>query len=434
MDTVRNTKTEHIFLLESIRAGIPSRIMMEKLPDLRKDFTQEIESDLNDLSSGCSPRGRFIWGEYGQGKTHYLKMIEQHALKQGFAVTYYTLNRDLGLNNLKLLFPVLSGQTLLGKNKIPGIMNQLAEEPLPPNFFNDISEAETKISHPLPTYFLHAFLNFLDADEMHILYNSIMGNSAYWTHSKTICRKLMRNKMRNMPKFTMREYSHSFFEFFPFLLRSLGFKGWVILLDEIELIGKLGKVGRLKSYINLSYLLNWNKQHKLPIYTLAASAKTLQTDVFFSRKNDVTKMPVAAEERFDSKTAKLITSFFDLSVKSKINLHLTPVDRSEFRVLFRVLFHIHQKAISWVCPADESLIDDIEKIVRPEQKPIRMSIRMFIEILDIYASQGRLISSVKEEKLSEHDLGDDNNEEEIENKQSKIGFYEKTLDEMFDEV
>jgi len=419
---------EDVLLLESIRAGIPSRLMIDKLPDLRNHITEQIDVDLTDLTENKRTQGRIIWGEYGQGKTHFLKMIEQHVLQQGFAVSYYTLNRDLGLNNLKTLFPMLAEQTLTGSNKIPGIMNQLTQDSFPDSFYEDLHKIESKISHPLPSLILQGFLSFHDADEMMVLYNSIMGNSSYWVNAKSIIRKILRQEMKTIPRFTMREHSLSFFEFYSYLLKLLGYKGWVILIDEIELIGKLGMVGRLNSYKNLSYLLNSNNEHNLPIYTLAASAKTLQTDVFYSRKNDFEKMPEAAKERFDSKSALQMANFFEMSVKSKRNLILNPIDKSHYYALFTAILQLHQQAIKWKKPAEDNLIEEIEKIIRPDQKPIRISVRMFIELLGIYACHGQLLNSIKDDKIMEHDL----NEEESYDENLRSGFTEKPLDEMFD--
>ncbi len=425
-----DNKTQNILLLESIRAGIPSKLMIENLPDLREKHTNIIDEDLEKLEKNISPQGRIIWGEYGQGKTHFLKMVEQYVLSKGFAVSYYTLNRDLGLNNLKNLFPVLAGQTMTGNNKIPGIMNCLGNDPLPNDLTQNIADMGDKISHPLPAYMLQAFLSFKDADEMMSLYNSITGNSKYWTSSKSICRKVLKYEIKNMPKFSIKENSIAFFEFFPHLLKMLGFKGWIILLDEIELIGKLGKIGRLNSYLNLSYLLNWSKEHSLPIYTLAASAKTLQTDVFYSKKKDFNKMPEAAMEKYGPNSLALINNFFTKAFKSTKNLNLNPIRSKEFLKLFQSLIEIHQKAIDWQIPPCEELANKIIKIIRPEFKPVRVTIRMMIELLDIYAVKGTLVENITEEESSEYDL----NNEDFNDNEETSGLTEQPLSEMFDEV
>lgn len=424
------TKSENILLLESVRAGIPSRMMMQHLPDLRQNITRQIDMDLIDLAEDKFPKGRFIWGEYGQGKTHFLKMMEQYVLDKGFAVSYYTLNRDLGVNNLKSIFPVLAGQTLTGKHKIPGLLNLMIQDQFPDNLMEELAEIEKKISHPFPSYILQAFLSYRDADEMNLLYNSLMGNSSYWTNAKAICRRVLGAEMKKMPKFSVKEHANSFFEFYPYLLKLLGFKGWVVLIDEIELVGKLGKVGRLNSYMSLSYLLNWNNNSHLPVYTLVASAKTLQTEVFFSRKNDASKMSEFALQRIHSDAAYQMRTFFDLAAKSNRNLNLNPVMRKEYIALFKAILEIHKQAIQWIVPEESDLLDRLEKIVKPERRPVRVSIRMFIELLDIYALTGSIVEEIKEQKVKEYDLSEEMNTLPD---SDDIGFNERSLIEMFDE-
>ncbi len=428
---IDNNEINNILLLESLRAGIPSRLIMEKLPDLRSKITSQIDDDLLELKMDKHPKGRIIWGEYGQGKTHFLKMIEQHVMKQNFAVSYYTINRDLGLNNLKSLMPQLAGQVLTPFYKIPGLMNHLISDNLPIDFTDRLIEVANKISHPFPAYILRALLSFRDADEMIMLYNGLIGNSNYWVSSKSICKKQLGKEMKSMPKFNVKDYSICFMEFFSYLLKILGFNGWVILLDEAELIGKMGKMGRMNSYLNLSYLLNWGNEHDLPIYTLVASAKTLQTDVFFNKKNDSQKIPEYANQKLSAEFAYKLNQFFNLSVKNNKNLTLNPIQKSQYHELFQAVLQIHQQAIPWVKPAEENLLEQVECMIRPELKPVRITIRMLIEILDIYACRGELSSSVKEQKVKEYDLAEE--DEEIIGFQGK-GFTETPLSELFNEL
>ncbi len=433
MEDMLSANNNYVLLLESIRAGIPSRLTIESLPDLRENVTTQIDTDLEKMTNEENIFGRIVWGEYGQGKTHFLKTIEQHVLRQGFAVSYYTLNRDSGLNNLKALFPMLTSQTMTGEQQIPGIMNQLTHTSNYDSCLDNLPEIEKKITHPLPAYILKTFLEYHNIEEMLLLYSCLMGNLSALTAVKSLVRKNLGHFAKQMPKFNQKDHAKAFFEFYPYLLQSLGYKGWVILLDEIELIGKLGKVGRLNSYLNLAYLLNCKKQHNLPIYVLAASAKTLQTDVFYGKKNDVDKMPAYAKERLGDKAGQIVHTFFEQANQSKRNLQLTPVYPNEYMKLYREIFKIHKLAVKWVKDANEDLIDDIIRIIHPDNT-VRMRIRMFIELLDIYSFSGSLISNIKELHTEEYDLTKDTDDTDNDKlRASQKGFKEKPLHEMFDD-
>lgn len=102
-------------ILEAIRAGIPSDASVDRALDIRSHLAEKILDDLQLLEAGSCPKGRFVWGEYGQGKTHFLKILEKQILEQGFGVSYLSLSRQLNLNNLQQLFPALASHL-----KIPG--------------------------------------------------------------------------------------------------------------------------------------------------------------------------------------------------------------------------------------------------------------------------------------------------------------------------
>ncbi|MCD8480335.1 MAG: ATP-binding protein, partial [Candidatus Cloacimonetes bacterium] len=217
------------------------------------------------------------------GKTHLLKLMEKHILDAGFAVSYVSLSRQLNLSNLSNLFPALASHLMLCDARIPGLLNPLTTQSISHEFMQKLPLIEEKLCHPLPAHIFRAFARY-DAQNMVLLYNALMGKKENVTTAKRICREYFKPELKTMPKFRQKDHLISFFEFLPYLLQALGYKGWVILIDELEITGKLGKVARLKSYQNLAWLLNWNKQHKLPIYTLAASVKALQEEVFFGKK------------------------------------------------------------------------------------------------------------------------------------------------------
>jgi hypothetical protein len=419
-------RTDYILMLEAIRAGIPSRITVDATSDLRHHLEAKIEKDLALLESGHSPKGRLVWGEYGQGKTHLLKLMEKHILDNGFAVSYVSLSRQLNLSNLSNLFPALASHLLIRDAKIPGLLNPLTMESMPSEFLQNLPLIEQKICHPLPAYVFRAFARY-DSQNLVLLYNALMGKKENVTSAKKICREHFKAEMKQMPRFLQKDHLKSFFEFLPHLLQALGYKGWVILIDELEITGKLGKVARLKSYQNLAWLLNWSKQHKLPIYTLAASVKALQEEVFFGKKkNDAEAMPQLAEERFDATEAAAIRSFFDLATDSH-NLVLAPVGKKELLTLLNQLLEIHHQAIDWQHPIPETFVQDALKLIEPTGKPVRQIVRIFIEIMDLFAYTGSMPASFTQNLIVDADF-----EEEESTDNDGSGLIETSLQDIFE--
>ncbi|MDD4310431.1 MAG: DUF2791 family P-loop domain-containing protein [Candidatus Cloacimonetes bacterium] len=422
---------DNVILLETIRTGIPTRNLIKVIPDLRTDLMKTIDADLNDLESGRTICGRIVWGDYGQGKTHFLKLAEKHILSQGYAVSYYSLNRDLGLNNLMNLFPALTSRVLTSDANLPGLLNQITDNRISPELLEELTAASAKLSHPLPLYVLEALLKY-ELKDMIILYNTLMGRKENVTRAKKIIGEYNKKAFANLPKFLQRDHLISFMEFFPYLLKTLGYKGWVILIDELEIIAKQGKIGRLNSYKNLAWLLNMNKLHNLPIYTLAASVNTLHTDVFRgTKKNDAIDMPKLASERFDSQVSKSIEEFF-IKETGPRNLVLAPVSSAKLKPFLEDVLHIHQQAILWKHQPKEDFISLAIKTIDPSNKPIRQIIRLFIEVLDIFASTGIIPGSFQENLQVYTDLDGEFCEPPCDENNDSSGFTETKLQDMFD--
>lgn len=417
-------RTENILMLEAIRAGIPSLSSVDKTIDLRDHLTSKILDDLKLMDLGETPSGRLVWGEYGQGKTHFLKLLEQQVLKHGYGVSYLSLSRQLNLSNMQNLFPALASHLKTPGNKIPGLLNPLTSNSVQgTDILTEISNYTKQISHPFPAWVLKAFLQY-DPQNMITLYNTLMGKKENVTRSKSICREYFRTDFKTMPKFLMRDHMHSFFEFLPCLIRTLGFKGWVLLIDEFEITGKLGKVARLKSYQNLSWLMNLSKEHDLPLYCVVASVKTLQTDVFYGgKKDDARQMPIMAEERMDAKAALKIERFFKYA-SSANNIVLAPVPKKRLMELMNQFLEIHYQAVDWQFEVFENFVEIALKSIEYRGKPLRQILRLFIEMMDLYAINGELPQTFDENLMQDIDYEED---------QSEAGLTETDIAEMFDQ-
>lgn len=424
-------RSSMVLLIEAVRAGIPSRSLVSLLPDLRKKLTDLIDEDLDRMSAGSPVKGRVIWGNYGQGKTHFLKSVEKRILEKGFAVSYISLNKDLGLSNMFNLFPALSSHVLTRETKIPGLLNQLASHRLSPKILETLDALSLNISHPLPHLVFQSFIRY-DAKDMILLYNTLMGKKENIVAAKQIVKSYMKYDYQRMPKFIRKEHLISFIEFFSILVKSLSSKGWVILIDELEVVGRMGKISRLNSYKNLSWLMNLANEHNLPIYTLAASAEALKEDVFYGhKKQDAFEMPELAKERLGEKTSSAIKNLFD-DITDNQGMVLTPISTDDYIVLLDKLLRIHQNAILWKYECPQNIVQDTLQRIDPTNKPVRQVLRMFIETLDLYSTLGIIPGRFKDNLKELYDFEDELPETPlVDNDTEPSGFRETSLKDMF---
>ena len=395
-------KTDAIITIESLRSGIPSAHSIKGTRNLRPDILERIDEDLGIVASGSICPGKIIWGEYGQGKTHTLKQIEALAKERNFAVSYVSINRELAFANFYDLFERLARGVSIPNSNIPGLLNSFAQQDFRSADF--VSNIRHQLIHPLPAYILHSMSLVSSQEELLVLYSALCGSSKHFSMAKKIVRLHDRLLKTEISSFRVSQHKAAFVQFFPQLLKFLGYKGWVILLDELELIGRLGKISRLKSYLNLNRLLNWGEEKSVGLYCLGAGAKTLQEEVFFDKKrNDSENIPLLATERISREAGTALKSFFPNAVKNyKIDLY--PVNRSQLNSVLEAIYQNYLQVFDWEsAPSFVSIVEspEFEKLIHDR---IREGIRGFIEFLDSLRLYGFADDLTISEVNEEYDL------------------------------
>ncbi len=363
-------------VVESLRAGVPTRISTRRLPDLRPNLTDSIRSDLLTFSEGRIPKGRIIWGQYGQGKTHVLTTIEHIALDMGFAVSMVSLSREVSCHNLLQFFGRVAPRIRTPDSTIMGIERALRAGSIE-DLENSVIVEPERYTHSLPALVLEDFF-YTSGEEQNLLYGDLTGIRLPMPELKRIHRAARQTIFPKLPPFRVGEHAGAYFGVMADAIRLCGYNGWVILIDELELVGRLGALARLKAYRNLAWLLNWAESLQYPIYTLAAAATRLQDDIWYGGgKDDRTIMPAMAEERFGEAARREMMVFFDRAIGSDSPV-VAPVGSDVLVEMLETLAEIHGIAYDWLPVLDvRALVDELGS------QPIRTYVRAALESLDI---------------------------------------------------
>ncbi|MCX6090681.1 MAG: DUF2791 family P-loop domain-containing protein [Candidatus Atribacteria bacterium] len=376
VDDIEKKQRDAIFIIESLRAGVPTRLATRELPDLRKNITDTIRMDLDSFSPDHIPEGRIVWGDYGQGKTHVLTAAEHVALDSHFAVSRVSLSREVSchilFNFYKRVAPIVKTpnthftgiQTYLNKKKGSEITTSVITEP-------------GRYIHPLPVIILEDYF-YTDGEEQDKLYADLMGIRIPRAELKRIHRASRKMDLPKHDFFRHTEHTSAYFGVLADAIQFCGFKGWVILIDEVELIGRLGKVSRMKACRNLNWLLNWNKKMNYPIYTIIAAASNLQVDLWYGVENgDPVIMPLLAKERIGTEAASEMSQFFEKAT-GKSTLQVEPPDEIELIQLLNKIVSLHGMAYQWTPEFNTTAL-----LHQLGSETVRTYIRATLEALDL---------------------------------------------------
>src|SRR5205823_7967031 len=91
-------------IIEHLRRG---SVPVEQVPLFtvgRERWLRIIEDDLTQYIAAGGAKVRFVNGDYGDGKTHFLSVIQHLVQQAGFAVSFVVLTREVPLHKFELVY------------------------------------------------------------------------------------------------------------------------------------------------------------------------------------------------------------------------------------------------------------------------------------------------------------------------------------------
>ncbi len=357
-------------VIEALRSGIPSRAVGQYFSEARPQIMRRISGTLENVCDSGQPEGMVISGKYGEGKTHLLNTVFNMAHDDNMVVSFLSISKETPMDKLYLVFQKAMMGTFLPGRTQPGFARLLEEmSPNSPIASELLTYAATELETDRLFYVLKAYLNTEDQDEKYQLMSDLEGDFV----SNPVIRKIYRRVFHTPAKFNVnfRKTAHAmdYFKFMSHLFVKLGFNGWVILMDEAELIGRLGKKTRLKAYFNMAKFLMPDRQME-SVFSMFALSSSYVEDVIDGKHEYENLAEVYGE---DDEPAK---SVLDLLTKAS---QLLPLTKEEMQSVMENLREFHGKAYNW--QPDVSM-ETIWHVTKSGGYLLRTQIRAAIELLD----------------------------------------------------
>jgi hypothetical protein len=288
----RNSKFAARSAIEALRAGVPNSFSVHALgcdqPRVERAFVEQLDS----AAEGDGADGLLIRGDFGTGKSHTLSYLGELALERRFVVSRVYVNKETPLFDPAKLFQGAAENMVLPSRTGPAfyeIANQLA--------FNSqlYREFERWLNQPatiLDPRFAASLLLFERFQADHEFRDHLI---RFWAGGKLALGGL-RSRMREIGApvpicyTSPRELAVQRFEFASRLMRAAGYAGWVLLVDEVELLGTYSALQRAKSYIEIARLLNHGDDADLPMVPVLAITDDF-TRAVLQEKDDFGKIP-----------------------------------------------------------------------------------------------------------------------------------------------
>lgn len=357
-------------VIEALRSGIPSRAVGQYFSEARPEVIREISNHLDEVCETGKSKGRIIAGKYGEGKTHLLNTAFSLAHSNNMVVSYLSLSKEAPFDKLYLVYQKLVNNTYLPKRVQPGF-TQILEKMTPGSAAANelLIYAAKHLERDKLYYLLRAYLNTEDLEEKFMLQADLEGDFIANVTLKQIYRRIYNERVKYNVNFSKTKHCGDYFAFLSRLFRLMGYNGWVLLIDETELIGRLGKRARLNAYRNMADFLLPNDNME-SVYTLFALGASYGEDVIEAKHEYENLEELYPEQQEPMETVlKLITEARQLA----------PLTNSEIREVLKKIQIFHGRAYDW---NPEVSIDTIIEATQSGGYLLRTKLRAAIEFLD----------------------------------------------------
>ena len=376
-------------IIETLRAGVPSREVSSVLTEGQDMLLSRSRDDLARVAQGESA-ALIVRGDYGEGKSHLLSAIENTARAEGFAVSSIVLSKETPFNRINKVYEAAAHAVSANNLPCSGFENILLTLPPRAGATEDIARyAETHLHPKVFDVFRNYFKEGDDLKRAQ-LYDDLAGASLTMADLRAIHRGNFHEAMKMPRRFLIQQDTHDYFRFLSFLLRRTGYKGWVILMDEVELLSKLGIGSRAQAYINLAALLGLSKKQPpfLGIYLVLALASPFVRGALLAEgRNDLAKVPewLSDPRRNRLDEVPLATA----TMRSIINdsVPLEPLTEQNIEAILARLEEYHNLAYGWNGKMDRAFVRS--KALAQASNQTRTTIRAALEYLDLLYQYGK---------------------------------------------
>ncbi len=382
-------------IIEALRSGVPSRAVGQYFSEARPKIMREISSRLEMVCDERRSSGMVISGKYGEGKTHLLNTVFNLAHSDNMVVSYLSLSKETPMDKLYLVYQKLIQNTYLPKREQPGFLQELQKLSANSPVANEMQLFAAKHLETDKLYYLfRSYLNTEDSDEKFLLQADLEGDFIANAPLKKIYRRIFNQTVKYNQNFTKTKHCGDYFSFMSHLFTQLGYQGWVILIDETELMGRLGKKARLNAYRNMAQFLLPELCPEATFSMFALSASYTE-DVIESKHEYENLAAIYPTEPEPARTV------LELLVKAP---QLLPLTKEEISKILSKIQEFHGRAYNWT--PNVSIASLIES-TQSGGYLLRTKIRAAIEFLDQLYQYG------KAGKTTVNELGEETFTEDV---------------------
>jgi hypothetical protein len=370
--------------VEALRNGVPNRDAVQFLgcgqTNVEEGFRRQLSEVEPGLQQGLQSTGMLVAGGFGAGKSHLLEYLQHIALEQNFVCSRVVISKETPLYDPVKMYEAAVESAVLPKSNGQAIqevaikLNQ--DSPRYAELFAWANSEESGLAPIFPATLL--LRERLGGDPE--LSEEI---SAFWGGAKLPVARV-RGGLRQIGQAAtfsvkavpVKELALQRLRFAPRLMRAAGYRGWVILIDEVELIGRYTRLQRGRSYAELARWMGLLEGDQYCGLTAVAAIHDSFESYVLNTKGDRDEVgPRLRDKGTDEFNVLAARAETGMRVIEKALSLVRPDDDTLART-YSTLKDLHGRAYDWQTP-------DVPSADRSILRPMRSYVRRWINEWDL---------------------------------------------------
>ena len=282
--------------IEALRAGVPNRDAVRALgssqPAVEDRFEEMLTAVRQGFMTGKGAEGVLFAGDFGSGKSHLLEYLQHVALENSFVCSKVVISRETPFYDTGRIYDAAIQSAKVPKwsgNLLSAISSNLEfDSPEYGNFERWAFHSES----PLNSRFAASMYVFQQCASGR--YPEISDRILqFWggveppdEEMMAWLKELGEETAFKFDNATNRDLEWQRYEFMSRLIVAAGYAGWILLIDEVEIMGRYSLMQRARSYGDMAKLLGILDESPIPgLGTVCAITSAYQMEVIDDRSD-----------------------------------------------------------------------------------------------------------------------------------------------------
>ncbi|MCX6628356.1 MAG: DUF2791 family P-loop domain-containing protein [Candidatus Solibacter sp.] len=359
--------------LEALRNGVPNRDAVSVLGSNQRKaesaFLERLSSVAAFAADGKQVPGLLIAGGFGTGKSHLLDYLKHLAVVKDFVCSRVVISKETPLfDPAKVYLAAIDGAM------VPGLSGEAVREialRLQPKsrryaeFFEWANGPASGLSDLFKaTILLHERLNN-DPELVDQITNFWSGERLSVSRIRQGLKQINCSGMYSLKPVKVKDLALQRFIFASRLILAAGYSGWVLLFDEVELVGRYSLLQRGRSYAELA---RWMGRVEGELYPGLTAVATITDDFGLAVLQEKSDRDIVGARLRGKETDEYITlagrAETGMRLIEREALTLEPPDESALAHTYERLKEIHSKAYGWDPPEIPTAATSVRRAMR----------------------------------------------------------------------